>query len=615
MGFEGFARFGGVEIVNNERARAYSWGADCPVAWLKGPRCETLADALGDGSYDFADMPDAPWYDASQPDVSGRFYGVFGLSFDGLKSSTRQLSVVEGVDDGASVGRTRKASRSVRVRAILIARGRDALDYGAAWLNAALNTGACGQHGTGCGTTDFEYLTDCPPARGEVAIYGDWAPGRENLCENPSIELDVAGWTGTDASVARSTDFARSGDASLRVEPSAANGGAQYTEATSGGQTYTWSAWVYSETAKTVRAGAGTDFGPSVLIPAGTWTRVFSDPILASGTPTSFAVLSDNDPALTPFYVDDALLELGADTGGFFDGDTPTGDTARYSWVGAPHASVSLEEVRSVTFRPQDDDEYATDVAPLRRYLHEVAVSSGPIERDLYNRGDFWGQVFEWTMVAGRPWVYSVTRPVTLPVTPTIVVQDVPYNLMRYPSAELASPDEVIIATNFSANPSVESNATGWAGSQSVIPVGQISSGRVTGELSAVGTASYRRVFTASGSGSGGSFAAEQVISLAGRPAGSGVSVSMWAASLVMSGLPDLDSITFEADWRDASNVVLRTDALGSTVITGGSVSIQSIDPPAGATSVLVRASLQVDSWSPGDIVRLYADALSVTVP
>lgn len=433
MAYEGWFRFGGNEVINNERARGIASTAACPMFWLKGPRCTTLQAALGDAEYIADNLPDAPWYDLSMPDVSGRFYGVFALSVAGLNDSTRSASVTEGIDDGAVVGRTRKGSRQVRVRAILLARGRDALDYGAAWLNASLDPDACGQHGTGCGSTDLEFLTDCPPAREE-------------------------------------------------------------------------------------------------------------------------------------------------------------GETL---------------------------EAYDARVDGYRRFLHGVTVTSGPYERELMNKGEFWGQIFEWTFTAGRPWVYSATREVDLPVTPTVVIQDTPYNLVPYPSAELAGAN-VDAAVNYSANPSVETNATGWASGAdgTAITAAMLASGRVTGELAAVGTSAYRVVFTATGAGANGSFYAQQEVSLAGRPAGSRVSINQWAAELLMSGAPVRPPIELIAYWRATSGgAVLRTDVLGTIPVNGGALSARGILPPAGANFVLIRAQAKLTSWPAGTVLRLYADALAVTVP
>src|SRR5690606_5859513 len=128
----------------------------------------------------------------------------------GLNVSTRSASVTEGIDDGAVIGRTRRSARQGRVRATLLARGRDALDYGISWLNSALDPDACGQHGTGCGTTDLEYLTDCPPARGEVPDFTPWVEARRNLWRYPADSASsIGGWGGYRTAISNPGGFIR----------------------------------------------------------------------------------------------------------------------------------------------------------------------------------------------------------------------------------------------------------------------------------------------------------------------------------------------------------------------------------------------------------------------
>jgi hypothetical protein len=447
MAYEGCFRCGANEVINNYRARGIATTATCPMVWLKGPRCLTLQDALGDPAYTADNLPTAPWYDLSIPDVSGRFYGVFALSVAGLNDSTRSASVTEGIDDGAVVGRTRKGSRQVRVRAMLLARGRDALDYGVAWLNASLDPDACGQHGTGCGSTDLEFLTDCPPAR-----------------------------------------------------------------------------------------------------------------------------------------------SIGA-----------------------------------------SDDEYAARVEPYRRFLHNVTVTSGPYERELMNRGEFWGQIFEWTFTAGRPWVYSTTRAVELPVTPTVVIQDTPYNLAPYPSAELASAGAVDVATNYSANPSLETNATGWAASASALsgtaPAAYFTSGRITGELAANGLASFRARILGNGSTEVASSKARVLVehTVTFAPGAQRVSFTCWAAALIVTGagVSSIDVMRAQAQWYVGATPTGAPVALGTATpaeISGRVFALKSQAPPAGATSVRVQLFFDV-TWrssataANNSDIRLYSDAVGVTIP
>ena len=623
MAYEGWLRFGGNEVVNNERSRGIASTVDCPMFWLKGPRCTTLQDALGDAEYTAANLADAPWFDGSLPDVSGRFFGVFALSVAGLNDSTRSASVVEGIDDGATIGRTRKGARQVRVRAMLLARGRDALDYGVAWLNAALDPDACGQHGTGCGTTDLEFLTDCPPERGTVPDFTPWAESRRNLFTEPN-PVNAASWSGYN--ITRSyLENAEDGQYGHGVS----TGGSIYWVPTAGrqvptapGESITVQAdargavgatririFFYDSVGAQIAAvnGDAVTLGPA-------WQHLSATAVAPPGTVAmSFWVLGSSGVAGDVFDIRRIMV---GDPGSYFDGDSEPTELRRYSWSGAVDNSASIEESRSPIERPRTDEEYAALVDPYRRFLHNVSVTSGPLERELMNKGEFWGQIFEWTYTAGRPWVYSITRAVDLPITPTIVIQDTPYNLVPYPSAELAG-DDVDAAYNFSANPSVETNATGWAFSAlGGITSAMLAAGRVTGELSAVGNAAYRVVFTATGAGVDGTIYAYQEVNVSGRPAGSRVSINIWAAELLMSGAPVRDPILVDVVWASApGGAAIRTDVIGTIPVNGGAVSVKSLLPPAGASYARVRVAARLASWPAGTVVRLYADALAVTVP
>lgn len=134
--YDGYWAFGGLEIVNTERAVARSEASG--VYWYKGPRNPEIIGAFGSGA-DFSDVTQAPWYDADAADLSSRFYGVFGLFVSSVYDSTRSAPITERTNDGGVIGLPRRATRSTRVRAYLLATGLDALEYGRAWLATALH--------------------------------------------------------------------------------------------------------------------------------------------------------------------------------------------------------------------------------------------------------------------------------------------------------------------------------------------------------------------------------------------------------------------------------------------------------------------------------------------
>lgn len=496
---------------------------------------------------------------------------------------------------------------------------------------------------------------------------------------------------------------------------------------------------------------------------------------------------------------DDFLLVEGEYTGPYFDGDSPDDELTEYSWAGPANAAPSVKATRTSYLVPEGDATYLPRVDGYRRYLHSVRCISGPlvIQNRKSTSGKHVGRLVEFTLLAEVPSVYGKPKEIEIPPLVPVVVQDVPYNLAPYPSAELDSSSaglstnpglrlnstgwagsiatltgtvptpyfttgrvaygsgfayrgrvlgvksgsdlsgtarislshvidvtdvatgrivgmksfgrfaaasgeaadphqmhatgqwlnasngavgapiemgttttsaammagmnftataakpatatklelwidydflwntgptgvpsdiqvvmtdadagsDVVVATNYSTNPSVETNATGWergmTGSNLAVDAG----GRVTGELAAVGVASYRVVATASGSGSSGAFYAQQEVALGGG-AGARYSFNMWSAAVIMAGSPVLGDLELRAYWRSsAGGTVLREDLLGTAPPAGGPISAQSVQPPVGATHVLVRAICRLASYASGNIVRLYTDALTVSVP
>lgn len=601
-----YAEVGGTPIINNALTYYYVQNQDCPFDRITAScACPSLLGLPG-GIPESPTIQQAPWYDPSQPDLSSRFFGVYGWSFTGLGDTNRSTQIVEGLDDGAWMGRTRRTARQVRVEGMLIAKGQDALDYGLAWLSAALDGDRCGQHSAACGVTDFEFFTACPPPRGEMPDFTPWTESRRNLAFGvPGVILAT-----------RVNDVEYDGDTWYQFTATGQPGGMRASvPAATPGSTYTFSAEVANPGATPVtlsRISWSDQNLQSVTLAPGERRVVTS----TGNSPTlNFAdVRADNGQT---FLVRLVTVTAGPADPIPFNGDSEDSDLARYSWAGAPNASQSIEETREPSERPETDAEYAASVDPLRRYLHEVVCTSGPLKKRESAREDWNMMDVEFTLTAGRPWIFEAMRHPDLPTTATTVIEDTAHNLVPYTSAELGGA-LLPIARNYTANPSVETNATGWGtGVSGAITAGMVTSGRVTGELAANGAASFRAVFTATGASAvAGDFYIQQEVDVSARPAGAPVSINMWAAEVLMAGAPVRTDIQFVAYWRAvAGGAILRTDNLGTVPVDGGANSVRSLIPPAGANFVLVRARAPLSSWPAGTILRLYADALAVTVP
>lgn len=996
MAYEGWLSFGGNEVVNSERLRGYAETSDCPPNWFRGDRCKSLADALSDDPYSYANIPLAPWYDPSLADVSSRFMGVQGLSIQGLDDSTRSASSTEGIDDGGTLGRTRKGMRNARVRASLIAQGRDALEYGVSWVNAALDPGACGQHGSRCGTTDLEYFADCPPERVDVDDFTEWEEAARNLVTNPSFEAvgeevalyqnlfqnpsfaagsgtvevrrnyfqrprpsltGMTGWvlertnmtgqavleglelTQNDTGVGtwmlspinaerptsaagelwsvafvitntgpssvrlaaqlRNTTAAiqqvgpvvtihpgqqatlrldgwapgvgslmasvRSDDVpvgarivvhdaplleksvvtgppfapglpysdadltpswvgaeygsvsvltgvpvagistrmclairsskfggSMRLIPTSATDNNSYAEA----QPYpgliaqqTLMATVHLEAPLTGAIGPrsrqlysatplqGTPAAPNAagsyplrtvqtptsqgrvifyhggllgsgdvywtqaglfvgdysgpwfdgstspdpdwgvrwsgapnnsnsmaygFFPEG-WTRASITPVMQSsqwassgdrsiridsgiayqmvtvdpgavttiqararfagqmlsdltsqsvatedgeilqitatgiGTATIalYPILNENQTeVIGSGWWDDVIVTTGNYSGGYFDGDsTPEGDVenVRYVWDGEPNTSESIMETRDEYIRPQTDEEYAKDVDPLRRFLHDVSVTSGPILIDIFESKSvkgLWGATFEWTITSERPWIYSPTRPVDLPITQTVVMESTPFNLVPYPSMALAG-DVVSVSTNLATNPSVETNISGWGARRVVNGVEYAGVGSQTPParstaVAASGVASYlTRADGYEPNATDMDYTMEsfQVVDLSEATPGARFSFSIWGhfSERVVSAGQVRVSLGAYIEWLPVTGETpISTVDIGETTtnFSGETFSAKALVKPPTATRVRVVLSGRFTAVAGGDMaMQMFADALAVTVP
>lgn len=342
---------------------------------------------------------------------------------------------------------------------------------------------------------------------------------------------------------------------------------------------------------------------------------------------------------------DRMLIVDGEYGGGYFDGDTadqPSGSLEdlpagtivdRYEWTGTEHASESSWENGYIDSVP-DPVAWAAAVNSLHRSMHDVTCISGPLIEQKLHRGDMWGYIVEFTLVAATPWLFGITKPVVIPPSLPVVIQDVPFNLMPYPSAELSS-GTVVVATNLSTNPSVEVNGDTWnhwyAAVTGTDPAPFVTGGRST-ELAAGGsTASYRnRLLGNNGAtvvtNARSRIAVTNIVQLGAYTPGTRFSFSIWGAVLVVGGASgsSIVSMAGYAEWRDAADQNIGAVSLGTTTNPadfGGRVfSAKSQAPPPGATSVHIYVMAEV-LWSSSATaannsdIRVYADTVAVTVP
>lgn len=182
MAWDGYLEMGGDEILNSARVYGYASTSACGISWLKCRPCDGLAEAVGDSpeAYTYAQIAEAPWYDPGD-ESSGGFFGAYPISFQGLNDSPREAPVVQKLGDGGVIGEVRRAARVIIVRALLLADDWDSLEYGLAWLSAALDPRFCGIHEGTCGSADICFFSDCPPTPDDFASEGQFQSTVDNL--------------------------------------------------------------------------------------------------------------------------------------------------------------------------------------------------------------------------------------------------------------------------------------------------------------------------------------------------------------------------------------------------------------------------------------------------
>lgn len=664
--FTGFLKVGDVEIINDARAKGYAETAECPLSWHQCD-CEGLADATGPGAFVHADVGDAPWYDPRNPE-SKRFYGVTGLAFRDLASSTLQRDVVEGITNGGVAGQSRYAGKTIRVRAWLSADGMDALEYGMGWIKAALANRRCAQHDYSCGGTEAEFFVDCPPARAIVPDYTEWVLAGTNLATNPSFEVDA----GIPAGATRSTEWSRYGSSSLAV-PYPATGLAIEPLETSVGLTDLSPSGLKGDLVEAEQPGLypipeqsrldetgdvgvftleGGEPGPVplnfvplveiadqtlIITPRNSGQQVRIDGVVVATTTAGVPFRYSGTGAVEISSGRwDGMLLAGPDySGAYFDGSMPGDPTNRFLWTGEPNASTSTWQTRRYSTRPETDEEYFPRVDAVTRVLHGVSAISGPLEVETVQSSDgrHWGREVEFTLYSEQPGIYSKPRSLGTLVSIGEVVDDVVRNLVPYPSAEL-SQNKVIVAYNHVTNPSLEVADVNWVGgafSGGDTPgspaIGAISRGVVRGARAYAGEASYLTRWLGDGK-TVGSGRREMGVeyeqrSMPGLAAGDRVTVTVWGALVVQSGTPITAAETLSASfqWVDANGNTIDGASLGTATgeERGGKVfSLSGLVVPAGTTGIRIHLSTNsMDVYSSPNAavnrdIRVYADAAGV---
>ena len=642
--FDGYLVLGGTEVMNQARTHAYIEESSCPPGWLRCSPCPGLENALGVDSY-VGTLSTAPWYDEQDP-ATQRFLGLYPVEMDGLDSSTRTAVIKEGILDGGVIQGTRRAVREIRVRGVLVGEGHDALDAGLSWLDAVLDGNTCSTHQGACGEVDGCFWVTCPPERPTMTDYTPFDVAARNLIPDPSARVaSTASWSSDGATISRvaGTSFGTTYAARFTATTSVVRVGPKVSLTTATQYSTTLrvrasKAWTgltlnYRPSGPTSSTGETiVATGISLSTTPTTLTGTFTTTATAPGASASLVLVTTTGVVADWIEITEVMVAIGAAAPLFFDGETTDTTTAQYSWVGTVNASQSTYEARSAIQVPVPDATYDEILDPLRRRMHGLTAISGPLVIQHFHNDNYHAYEVEFTLAAATPFIYGEPKVLSLAPTSPSVVQDSPFNLVPYPSAEIAEAADLVVATNLALNPSAEANANSWT--NALLPITGPSmlafvTFQRTTELFAAGANSMRlRLLGDSGTtpvaAANGQIDLYQDVTI---PAGTNrrVSINMWSSILILSGSSPgtlINSLIVTYEFFNGSTSLGAATTIGTASpsdYNGRAYSIRAVAVPASATKVRVLARGNIvwtsAAGATNSDIRLYTDALAVTIP
>lgn len=409
--YDGYLQLDGDELANIARFKAYieaapgfPWVKDIPQA-----EADALRTALGDAPYTSPAADNAPWYDPGDP-ASANFWGLYVTGISGDEDSTRESSSTQSIGPGGTNSVPRKATRQMRIKALLAARDELAMESGMRWLERVLDPGDCADDGCGemtlCGYAAVPgYLDTCE----------GWDYAAPLLRRNEIVDpMFVNGGTYWTLSGGASGVFNPGAQfANLQFQAAITNGVSLLFNATpipaaagavvSGRMTITnRSAFAVSFYAQIFGYTAGGTTGVGIagsgstvtIAPGATQTLVVDGAVLPATSDSYRLILRSGAAAAAgaTLLISQAQAVQEAKAGAFFYGGAAAADGYSNVWVGQPNASASLQ--------------FRAGVDPAR-HLNEVTVISGP---EVGTKRSFPAGVVrevEFGIEAGTPWFYT----------------------------------------------------------------------------------------------------------------------------------------------------------------------------------------------------------------
>lgn len=167
MAWDSYFTYGGREVINAARARAYARGMGLSVVRSTGTKVD-IAALVGDAPYVDPVTDGAPWYAPNDP-ASADFAGVIPVSVSGIENSSRSANGFNYTGDGGNPGALRHQMKEAVFSVVLVGKSDCAVESGFRWLKRTLMARQCvTSRPSLCFGEDLAYFS-CEPDGGSWA--------------------------------------------------------------------------------------------------------------------------------------------------------------------------------------------------------------------------------------------------------------------------------------------------------------------------------------------------------------------------------------------------------------------------------------------------------------
>lgn len=159
MATDEWMTYGEIELINLARTTTLAQVLGIDTVIVDPATVQWVENALAESDDDYADVEQAPWYDAEYP-ASAEFAGLVPLSFTGISDSSLEADTTENIGKGGSTYVDRFATKTIVANVLAVGSTYRGVEYGKRWLDKMLRAPSSGPTRSGATLTYFRFPGD-----------------------------------------------------------------------------------------------------------------------------------------------------------------------------------------------------------------------------------------------------------------------------------------------------------------------------------------------------------------------------------------------------------------------------------------------------------------------